>query len=101
LEISIHIAQDVVSHTACIDIFCGDGKKKGSSGDTMRVSVKASKSRVHVLQPATRETKIIHSSGKSGNYCEVGNTGSMVVARAGGAGVYSNAAESIYVPQHW
>jgi hypothetical protein len=90
----------VVLHTASIDIFPGD-ENKGSSGDTMRVSVKASKSRVRVLAPATTETKIIHSSGKSGNYCEVGNTGSMVVALERGAGVDSNAAESIHVPQHW
>jgi hypothetical protein len=90
----------VVSHTASIDIFRGD-ENKLSSGDTMRVSMKASKNPVRVLAPAMAETKLIHSSGKSGNYCEVGNTGSTVAARAGGAGVDSNAAESIHVPQHW
>lgn len=90
----------MVSLTASIDIFRSD-ENKGSSGDTMRVSVKASKSRVRLLAPDTTETKVIHSSGKSGNYCEVGNTGSMIVGRERGAGIYSNAAESIHVPQHW
>lgn len=89
----------MVSHIASIDIFRGD-ENKGSGGDTMRLTVKASKSLVRVLAPATTETKIIHSSGKSGNYCEVGNTGSVVVAQTGGGGVDSNAAESIHVPQH-
>jgi hypothetical protein len=67
----------------------------------MRVSVKASENRVRVLAPATRETKIIHTSGKSGNYADVGNTGSMAVTRAGGTEVESNAAESIHETQHW
>lgn len=74
-------------------------QKQRLSGDTVRVSVKVSKRCVRFPAPATRETTLIPSSGKSVNYCDVGTSGSMVVERAGGKGGDSNGAESIRVPQ--